>query len=110
MHQSSSPFLKTKIGILKLFYTPEIEKATNENDTGPSPANTAGLYARNTSVLSIHRDAYDKAIKDPSLRAEAKQQPLEINPTTGQELEALAKDVLAQPKELIAQMNKLMGK
>jgi hypothetical protein len=140
MHQSSSPFLKTKIGILKLFYTPEIEKATNENDTGPSPANTAGLYARNTSVLSImHRDAYDKAneeprrkqrgirrnrpanrsklrginpiaIKDPSLRAEAKQQPLEINPTTGQEFEALAKDVLAQPKELVARMNKLMGK
>jgi len=62
-------------------------------------------------VLSIiHRDAYDKAIKDPSLRAEAKQQPLEINPTTGQELEALAKDVLAQPKELVARMNKLMGK
>jgi len=47
---------------------------------------------------------------DPSLRAEAKQQPLVINSMTGQDLEALAKDVLAQPKELIAQMNKLMGK
>jgi hypothetical protein len=29
MHRSSSPFRKTKIGMLRLFYTPEIEKAMN---------------------------------------------------------------------------------
>jgi tripartite-type tricarboxylate transporter receptor subunit TctC len=60
--------------------------------------------------LKIFRGAYDEAMKDPGLRAEAKQQPLEINATTGQELEALAKELIAQPKELVVRMNKLMGK
>jgi tripartite-type tricarboxylate transporter receptor subunit TctC len=60
--------------------------------------------------LKIFRDAYDKAMKDPGLLLEAKRSPLEINPTTGQELEVLAKEVIAQPKDLVARMNKLMGK
>jgi len=62
------------------------------------------------SQLKNFRDAYAKAMKDPGLLMEARQSPLEINPTTGQELEVLAKDVIAQPKELVARMNKLMGK
>jgi len=60
--------------------------------------------------LKNFRDAYNKAMKDPGLLIEAKQSPLEINATTGQELEALVKEVMAQPKELVARMNKLMGK
>ena len=60
--------------------------------------------------LKIFRDAYSKAMKDPGLLLEAKRSPLEINPTTGQELEVLAKEVIAQPKDLVARMNKLMGK
>lgn len=60
--------------------------------------------------LKIFRDAYNRAMKDPGLLLEAKRSPLEINPTTGQELEALAKEVIAQPKDLVARMNKLMGK
>ena len=60
--------------------------------------------------LKIFRDAYNKAMKDPALLIEAKRSPLEINPTTGQELETLAKDVLSQPKDIVARMNQLMGK
>jgi hypothetical protein len=60
--------------------------------------------------LKIFRDAYSEAMKDPGLLLEAKRSPLEINPTTGQELEVLAKEVIAQPKDLVARMNKLMGK
>lgn len=60
--------------------------------------------------LRIFRDAYAKAMRDPGLLAEAKRSPLEINPTSGQELEALAKHVMGQPKDLVARMNKLMGK
>jgi len=63
-----------------------------------------------TSQLKLFRDAYNKAMKDPGLLMEARQSPLEINPTTGQELEGLAKEVIAQPKDLVARMNKLMGK
>ena len=56
------------------------------------------------------RQAYDKAMKDPVLRSEARSSPLEINPTSGKELEALARDVIAQPKDIVARMIKLMGK
>ena len=60
--------------------------------------------------LKTFRDAYAKAMKDSGLLLEARRSPLEINPTTGQELEGLAKDVLAQPRDLVARMNKLMGR
>ena len=60
--------------------------------------------------LELFRDAYDKAMKDPTLRSEARSSPLEINPTSGKELEALARDVIAQPKDIVARMIKLMGK
>jgi len=60
--------------------------------------------------LKIFRDAYNKAMKDPGLLMEAKRSPLEINPTTGQDLEALAREVVAQPKELVERMGKLMGR
>ncbi len=60
--------------------------------------------------LKLFRDAYARAMKDPALLFEAKRTPLEIQPTTGQELETLAKEVTAQPKDLVARMNKLMGK
>jgi hypothetical protein len=35
---------------------------------------------------------------------------VEIEPTSGEELAALAKDVMAQPPEVIERMKKLMGK
>jgi tripartite-type tricarboxylate transporter receptor subunit TctC len=60
--------------------------------------------------IKIYRRAYAAAMKDPALRMEAKSTPLEINPTTGENLEALAKEVTAQPRELVARMNKIMGK
>jgi tripartite-type tricarboxylate transporter receptor subunit TctC len=60
--------------------------------------------------LKIFRSAYDKAMKDPGLRSEAKSSPLEINPTTGSELEALAREIVSQPKDVVARMTKLMGR
>jgi tripartite-type tricarboxylate transporter receptor subunit TctC len=60
--------------------------------------------------LKTFRDAYNQAMRDPALRREAKDAHLEINPATGQELETLAKEVTAQPQELVRRMNKIMGK
>jgi tripartite-type tricarboxylate transporter receptor subunit TctC len=60
--------------------------------------------------LKTLRAAYDKAMRDPGLRNEAKISPLEINPTAGSELETLAREVVAQPKDVVARMTKLMGR
>ena len=58
----------------------------------------------------IFREAYNKAMKDPALLIEAKHTPLEINPTTGQELDASAKEVVSQPQDVVERMKKLMGR
>src|SRR5688572_17283310 len=55
------------------------------------------------------RAAYAKAIQSPELIAEAKKQGLEPDLIHGDEMEALAKEVLNQPAEVIDLMKKVMG-
>jgi hypothetical protein len=59
--------------------------------------------------VKILREAFDKAIHDPTLLSEAERRRLEIDPTTGQELETLAKEVMATPPDIVARMRKLLG-
>jgi hypothetical protein len=51
-----------------------------------------------------------KALTDPELLAQAEKFNLEIEPTAGEELEALAKELMTQPLEVIERMKKLLGK
>jgi hypothetical protein len=46
---------------------------------------------------------------DPELLAEAKRKNFDIAPTPGEELEALAKEVVAQPAEVIERLRILMS-
>jgi tripartite-type tricarboxylate transporter receptor subunit TctC len=59
--------------------------------------------------VKILRDSFDKVIKDPALLAEAERRRLEIDPTRWDEMESLAKDVMATPPDVISRMNKLLG-
>jgi tripartite-type tricarboxylate transporter receptor subunit TctC len=56
------------------------------------------------------RDAYAKTLSDPELLAEAARMGWELEPLTGQELEALAKEVVAQPKDVIERMKWVLGR
>jgi len=60
--------------------------------------------------IKILRQAFMKAINDPQLLAQAEKQNVETEPTSGEELEALAKEVIAQPAEAVERMKKLFGK
>ena len=60
--------------------------------------------------MKILRDAYAKAIKDPELLAEAEKRGWDVDPVTGEELEARAKDVIAQPADVIEKMKWVLGK
>ncbi len=64
------------------------------------------LPAERTKLL---REAYAKAMKDPELLADAEKRGWDVNPLSGQELEALAKDVVTQPREVIERMKWVMG-
>lgn len=55
------------------------------------------------------RESFVKVLKDPELLAEAKKARMEVAYTSGEELEALIKDVLDQPPEVVDQAKKLLG-
>ncbi len=66
-----------------------------------------GIPPERTQIL---REAYMKTMRDPAFLAEAKKRRLEISPTSGEEMDALVKEVMVQPPEIIERMKKLLGK
>jgi len=59
--------------------------------------------------LKILRNAFDKAVSDPQFLAEAERRRLEINPSSGEEIEALAKEAMATPPPVVERMKKVLG-
>jgi tripartite-type tricarboxylate transporter receptor subunit TctC len=60
--------------------------------------------------LKILRDAFNKSVNDPALLSAAEKRRLEIDPGTGEELEALAKEVMAASPDVIQRVQSLLGK
>jgi tripartite-type tricarboxylate transporter receptor subunit TctC len=67
---------------------------------------TPGIPSDRVKLL---RDAYTKMLRDPEFVAEANKRQWEINPVSGERLEALAKEVIHQPPDIIERMKKVMG-
>jgi tripartite-type tricarboxylate transporter receptor subunit TctC len=59
--------------------------------------------------LKILREAYTRALKDGDLIEEAKNRNWSIEQVTGEELQALAKEVIDQPPQLIGRVKELLG-
>jgi tripartite-type tricarboxylate transporter receptor subunit TctC len=59
--------------------------------------------------LSVLREAYAKALKDPELLAEAKNAKMDVDPSSADELQSLLKEVMNQPKDVIERVKKLLG-
>lgn len=62
-----------------------------------------------TERVRILRDAFAKAAADPALIAEANKKQLEVEPIRGEDLAALAAEVMAQPPAVIARLKDLLG-
>lgn len=60
--------------------------------------------------VKILRESFMKAVSDPEFLAEAKKRNWEVNPVSGERLEALAKEVIDQPPEVIERVRKLLGR
>jgi tripartite-type tricarboxylate transporter receptor subunit TctC len=60
--------------------------------------------------LKTLREAFMKLMVDPAFLADIKKRGLEVKPSIGEELEKLAKEVMAQPPEVIERVQKLMEK
>ena len=60
--------------------------------------------------LKILREAFAKVLNSPDVKGDAEKKKLEIDPSSGEELEALAKEVMSQPPETVERMKKMLGK
>jgi tripartite-type tricarboxylate transporter receptor subunit TctC len=59
--------------------------------------------------VKLLRDAFDKSVADKSFLEEAQKRRLEIDPTQWDEMESLAKDVMATSADVVSRMRKLLG-
>jgi tripartite-type tricarboxylate transporter receptor subunit TctC len=59
--------------------------------------------------LKTLREAFNKAMKDPDLLAEAQKGRMDVDPESGENLEKLATRVLDQPPDVIARVKKILG-
>lgn len=67
---------------------------------------TPGTPAERVKQL---RNAFEQAVKDPELLAEAKKGRMDVAPATGEDLEKLATRVLNQPPDVIARVKKILS-
>ena len=59
--------------------------------------------------VNVLREGFAGALKDPELLAEATKGKMDVDPSTGEELQALVKEVMDQPKEVIQRVKKILG-
>ena len=57
--------------------------------------------------VKILRDAYNKSLRDPDLVAEVAKSRLDMEPSTGEEIQNLYKELMVQPREVIERVKKL---
>jgi tripartite-type tricarboxylate transporter receptor subunit TctC len=59
--------------------------------------------------VKILREAFTKTMSDPAFLDEVKKKKLEADPSGGEEIETIAKEAVAQPREIIERMKKVLG-
>ncbi len=59
--------------------------------------------------IKVLRDAFAKSMTDPALLAEAKKRNWDIDLLHGEALEAMAKEIMQQPPEVIERVKKILG-
>lgn len=76
------------------------------NEIGRPIVGTPGIPAERIKIL---RDAFTKAVNDQELVEESKKKRLELDPVSGEDLQTLASEIMAQPPEVVERMKKLLG-
>lgn len=105
------PDVPTLYELMEIYKTPEATQRLAKvllasGDFGRPFIGPPGTPADRIKVL---RDAFDKTMSDPNLLADAKKRRWDLDPTSGAELESLAKETTVQPPEVIARMKKFLA-
>jgi tripartite-type tricarboxylate transporter receptor subunit TctC len=76
------------------------------NEIGRPIIATPGIAGDRVKIL---REAFIKAVNDPELLDDAKKKRLELDPVSGEDLQTLANEIVAQPPDVVERMKKLLG-
>jgi tripartite-type tricarboxylate transporter receptor subunit TctC len=109
---SRLPDVPTIWELMNEFKTPEAGKrlATiilSVGAFGRPYVSSPGLPPERAALLQA---AFKKTLTDPDFQAQARERKLDIEPVVGEDLEVLAREVMAQPAEVIEQMKRLLEK
>lgn len=77
------------------------------DDLGRPMVTPPGVPAERVKLL---REAYAKALKDPDLLAEVDKSRLDLDPSSGEEIQALIKELMNQKPEVIERVKRLLEK
>jgi hypothetical protein len=111
LEKLEDPAAPTIFELMDQYKTPESARrlATvllGADDMGRPMFGPPGMPAERLKIL---REAFAKTMQDEQFRAEVKKRNYEFDPVGGEELEKLAKDVTAQPPEVIDRLKKVLG-
>lgn len=104
------PDVPTVYELMEAYKTPDATKRLakvllSSGDLGRPFIAPPGMPAERVKVL---REAFNKAMSDPALLADAQKRKWDLDPMTGEELETTAKEIMVQPPEVIERMKKLL--
>ncbi|MBI2365195.1 MAG: hypothetical protein HYV01_09360, partial [Deltaproteobacteria bacterium] len=107
---SKLPDVPTFYELMETYKTPDATKRVakvllSSGDLGRPFIGPPALPAERVKVL---REAFLKTMKDPALLAEAKKKKWDLDPLHGEELEALAREIMVQPPEVIERVKKVL--
>ena len=105
------PDVPTIYELMETYKTPEATRRVakvllSSGDLGRPFFGPPGMAADRLKIL---REAFTKTMSDEALLAEANKKKWDLDPMTGQELEALAKEIMIQPPEVIERVKKILG-
>jgi tripartite-type tricarboxylate transporter receptor subunit TctC len=106
------PDVPTIYELMETYKSPDATKRVakvllSSGDIGRPFIGSPGMPADRVKTL---REAFMKTMNDPALLADAKKREWDVDPLGGEELEAIAKDIMVQPPEVIERMKKLLEK
>jgi hypothetical protein len=102
--------LPTIYGLMDKYKTSEVGRRLTQiflagDDLGRPMVAPPAVAADRVKTL---REAYARALKDPDLIAEVDRQRLDMEPSSGEEIQTLIKELMEQKGEVIERVKKLM--
>jgi tripartite-type tricarboxylate transporter receptor subunit TctC len=107
---SRLPDVPTIYELMDKYKTPEVGRRLarvilSGDELGRPMVAPPGVPADRIKIL---REAYTKSLQDPELIAEVNRSRLDMEPSTGEEIEAIMKDIMDQPPDVIALIKKVI--